>query len=349
MPFGPNRTVKHAHLAGLALVPVLTGVLFAQDRAVVWQRTDGGRFEQELNQAAARGLRLAAITDGLPCAFVVLQAPDEARLPDEYRVIGDRDLEAHLPGLVEAGFAPQWAAPATGGRSRVIARRTAASTEAEAWRVVTFAKLEDLEGAIVAAGGDGYQARVLVRVPNRSWPGLSSTGLILAAKAPGTGKRETRVIVASGRDIAEPAKALATATAQGWSLDLLFTATGSLSTRRERLAIVLSREPSARPATRPVSLERSSTFGRVGTGTLVASAPFWDEYLFASAPSDRRQVWATPIRLADASAQCSSIEYRLRVDAPRTERSTIVGAIAKLGAIKGYELVLAVEERLGGR
>jgi hypothetical protein len=36
-------------------------------------------------------------------------------------------------------------------------------------------------------------------------------------------------------------------------------------------------------------------------------------------------------------------------EAPRTQRSTIVGALGKPGAIDGYELVLVIEERLGPR
>jgi hypothetical protein len=71
--------------------------------------------------------------------------------------------------------------------------------------------------------------------------------------------------------------------------------------------------------------------------------------LFAWAAAERRQVWATPIRLSGADAQCSSIEYRLRLEAPRTQRSTIVGAIGKPAPIKGYDLVLVIEVRLGPR
>jgi hypothetical protein len=98
-----------------------------------------------------------------------------------------------------------------------------------------------------------------------------------------------------------------------------------------------------------VTLERSSSFGVVGSGIQVASAPFWDEYLFAWTPAERRQLWATPVRLADPGGQCASIEYQLRLEAPRTQRSTILGAIGKPAPIKGYELVLVIEERFGSR
>ncbi len=333
----------------LAAVALLAIDLQAQDRAVVWLRADAGRFERDLNQAAARGLRVAAVTDGLPCGFAVLQTPEQTSAQDEYRVVRDDAVQVQLPTLVEAGFIPKWSAPGAGTRYHVIFERGPSSTPSGAWRAVEFAKLEELEPALVAAAAEGYQARMLVRPPNRSWPGLSSRGMVLISRTTGAGARDARVLTGSGRDVADEARALAGATQQGWSLDLMFTATVTLSTRRERLLMVLSRDRSAKPAARAVTLERSSSFGMVGSGVPVASAAFWDEYLFAWAPADRRQVWATPIRLSEADAQCSSIEYRLRLEAPRTQRSTIVGAVGKPAPIKGYELVLVIEERLGPR
>lgn len=316
---------------------------------VAWLRADSGRFERELNQAAAGGLRLVAVTDGLPCAFAILQTPQDTGAQDEYRVVRDNDVAAQLPALVEAGFIPKWSAPGVGTRYNVILERGPSASATGAWRAIEFAKLEELEPALVAAAGDGFQARVLVRPPNRSWPGLSSRGMILLSKMAGAGARDTRVIAGSGRNVADEAKMVSAASSDGWSVDLLFTSSrdGSQTMRRERLIVVLSRDRSAKPAPRPVTLERSSSFGMVGSGVPVASAAYWDEYLFAWSPVDRRQMWATPVRLADATATCSSIDYRLRFEAPRTQRSTIVGAIGKPGAIKGFELVLVIEERLG--
>jgi hypothetical protein len=322
--------------------------IHAQERAVAWVRADDGRFERELNQLADRGLRLAAITDGLPCALAVMQTPEESGAQDEYRVVRDNDLSAQLPSLLEAGFVPRLSAPGIGTRYNVVFERGPRGTTA-AWRVVEFAKLEDLDPALAALGAEGYQARVLVRPPIRSWIGLSSKGVMLAARASTAGARETRVIVGSGRNVEDEAKALSAATRDGWGLDVLFTSSrdGSLTLRRERLVLVLSRDRSATPTLSGVTLERRASFGSVGSGVPVAAAAYWDEYLFAWTPRERRQTWATPIRLADASATCSSIEYRLRIDAPRTQRSTIVGAIGKPGAINGYELVLVIEERFG--
>jgi hypothetical protein len=335
--------------SALAFILFPPFALHAQDRAVVWLRADGGRFERDLNQAAARGLRLAAVSDGLPCACAVLQTPEESGGQDEYRVVKDGEVAPQLPTLVEAGFVPRLSAQGAGNRYNVIFERGPSSTSTAVWRAVEFAKLEDLEVALVAAAGEGYQARVLVRPPNRSWPGMSSRGLLLAARLPGATARETRIIAGSGRDVADEAKALTAATGQGWSLDLMFTATGTLSARRERLMLLLSRDRSVKPSGRAVTLERSSSFGLVGSAVQVASVPFWDEYLFAWAPADRRQVWARPVRLGEAGEQCSSIEHQLRLEGPRAERSTIVGAVGKPAAIRGFDLVLLVEERLGPR
>ena len=90
-----------------AAVAGAAGVVRAADRAVVWVRADDRSFERDLNREAARGLRLAAISDGLPCSVAALQSPERAGAPAAYRVVPEREVAAALPDLVAQGFVPK--------------------------------------------------------------------------------------------------------------------------------------------------------------------------------------------------------------------------------------------------
>lgn len=335
--------------AAVALSGAWSGVP-AADRAVVWVRTDDGDFERDLNREAARGLRLAAISDGLPCSVAALQAPENAGAPAAYRVVVDRDLAAGLGALTEQGFVPKGAARFAGTRHHVVFERTTPARPAGEWRLIEFEEIDKLEAALAPALEEGFQARLLVRPAFRSWPGLSERGMILAAKPPQGKTRDLRLVIGTKRNVEEPAKAVAAATADGYTLDLLFTSSrdGSRDLRRERLMAVMSREQGSAARGPAVTIERATSFGMVGSGPLAGSGAFWNDYLFAWTPAPRRQLWASPVRLSESEAKCAGIELRLRLDAPRDSVHSIVAAVATpMDTGKGFQLLIVTEDRLG--
>ena len=164
-------------LAGVIAATLLVVEVTARaDRAVAWVTVDGA-FERELNTHAARGLRLAATSDGLPCTVAVMQAPERAGAPAAYRVVQERELAAALDGLIDEGFMPRASARTIGTRHQVVFERTTPTRPPGDWRLIAFDKLEDLEAALVAAAGEGFQVRLIVRArsaagrgcPRRGW------------------------------------------------------------------------------------------------------------------------------------------------------------------------------------
>lgn len=317
------------------------------DRALVWTTAGEAALERELNSGAARGLRLAAVSDGLPCTVAVLQAPERPSPPLAYRVVADRDLDARLGALVEDGFVPRLAHRRRGGRAHVVFERLGDQRPASTWRTVEFAELKDLPSAFEVAAADGYQARVLVRYPFRTWPGLSERGLILAART-GTTARQVQVVTGQASRVDATAKEVAAAAAAGYGLDLFFTSSrdGSPDLRRERLVAVLSRAAGATAAARPLRIEKSTSFGTFGDGEPLGVAPYWDDgYAYAFAPAERRQIWASPIRLSADEAVCGRVEWKLRADAPRDLAWSIVGLAARKLTTGGYELIYVTDQR----
>ena len=318
---------------------------------MAWVRADGG-LERGLNANGARGLRLAAVSDGLPCSVAVMQAPDGRTEPVEYRVVLDRDLAAALPGLVDEGFVPRASARTTGTRHQVVFERTATRPPALDWQVVTFDKLDDLAAALAPVAAEGYRARLLVRVPFRSWPGLSEAGTVLAARDGRAAARASRVLVSTKRNLDDVEDAFAAAVADGWQLDLAFSSSrdGSATGRRERLVTVLSRGEDAgggAPTPTPTRLERQSSFGILGSGRAIAATVYWNDYVSAWDPAPRRQIWASPIMLSAREASCVGIDLRLRFDGPGDQVHDIVGLVARPRSPDGYELVIVTEQRLG--
>ncbi len=330
------------------LVMVMAGALVAAaDRPIAWIRSGGGGFERELASGARRGLRLAAVSDGLPCSVSVLQAPVTAGGATDYRVVADRDLATALDGLVAEGFVPKASTRTFGTRHEVAFERTTPAAPAGAWRLVEFEKLEDLGAAVSAAAAEGFRARLLVRPAFRSWPGLSERGMLLAAKAPQADAIETRVLVSSKRNLDDIAPAVTTATADGWQVDLLFSSArdGGARGRRERAAILLSKGPeAATPGV--VTIERRTNFGMVGD-EVVGAAAWWDEYLFATAERPRRQAWATPLRLGAGDADCGALGLGFRFDAPRDQTYDVVALVAKPVPGGSFELVVVTNRYLG--
>ncbi len=324
--------------------------LDAADRAVVWLLAGERNFERDLNREAARGLRLAAISDGLPCTVAALQTAEPAGPPAAYRVVPERELAAALPDLVEQGFVPTASARMVGTRHQVVFERTTATRAPGEWRVIEFDKLEDLEGALAAAASDGFQVKLAVRPPFRSWPGLSEKGVVLAMKTPGAASRQSRVLIGTKRDLKDVTAPLAAATAEGWTLDGLLTSSrdGGRDTRRERVVLMLSRggDAKAGPAA-AVGIERHTSFGLFGKGVLAGAGLFWNDYLTAWLPADRRQNWASPIQLSPLEASCVGIEFKLRFDGMKDQAWNIVALLAKPREPGGYELVVVTEQRFG--
>jgi hypothetical protein len=339
----------------VAVLVVLVAVthatsLEAGDRAVAWLLVGEGRFEQQLNAHAARGLRLAAISDGLPQPVAVMQAPGTDAAAAEYRVVTDRDLPAALPALADEGFVPVGAARRTNSRTQVVFERTGPPRPRARWQLVEFADLDALEAALAAPGTEGYRPRLLVHAPLKSWPGLSHRGLLLASKAASDGARDVRVVIGRSRGIDETARAVEAATASGFGVDLLFTSArdGSQEARRERLIVVMSRVRGVSPPAAPVRLERTSSFGVFGSGALLGAARHWaDDYVFAWTPEQRRQVWASPIRLSDPEARGIGLEFKLRIDAGAEQTWDIVGLVAKPTSTGHYELVVLTDQDMG--
>ena len=323
-------------------------VLDAADRVVVWVKADERNLERDLNRQAERGLRLAAVSDGLPCTVAAMQPPERASTPAAYRVVPERDITSALPDLVEQGFAPIASARTVGTRHQVVFERATATRALGEWRLIEFEKLEDLDAALAAAAAEGFQVKLAVRPPFRSWPGLSEKGLVLVMKPASGAARQSRVLIGSNRDLKDVTGPLKSATAEGWTLDGLLTSArdGSRDARRERIALMLSRDGAARPGL-GVGIERHTSFGLFGSGTLAGAGVFWNDYLTAWIPNDRRQNWATPIQLSTLEASCLGIKYKLRFDGMKDQTWNIVALLAKPRDTGGYELVVVTENRLG--
>jgi hypothetical protein len=338
-------------LCACAAALALTAAPFvarAADRAVVWVRAGERDFERELNREAARGVRLAAISDGLPCSVAAMQTPERASPPAAYRVVSERELAAALPDLVAEGFVPTASARMVGTRHQVVFERTTTTSAAGEWRVIEFEKLEDLDGALATASSEGFQVALAVRPPFRSWPGLSEKGLVLAMKRPGAVARQSRVLIGTKRDLKDVTGALTSATTEGWTLDGLLTSArdGGRDARRERVVLMLSRVTTAASGT-PVGIERHTSFGLFGSGTIAGAGIFWNDYLTAWVTNDRRQNWATPIQLSSLEASCIGIEFKLRFDGMNDQAWNIVALLAKPREPGGYELVVVSEQRVG--
>ncbi len=332
-------------------VVCLAGAAALADREVVWMTSRDAALERELNTHAARGLRAAAVSDGLPCAVTVMQAPAQPLPPAQYRVVADRDSGASLPPLTDEGYVPRFAHRSAAGRALAVSfeKTTASRTAAVPWQLVEFADMNALAAALEAPAREGFQPRLLARYPLKTWPGLSERGQILLAKRPGAKARDVRVVAGQSRNIDAVTKAVADAAAAGFDFDLLATGSrdGSRLLRRERLHVVLSRETGA-AAGRAIALERESSFGTFGSGLPLGTAPFWDDdYVHVWSPAERRQTWASPIRLSANEANCIGLSFRLRIDAPRDQSSDIVGLAAKK-VLNGYELIYLTDQRLGG-
>jgi hypothetical protein len=329
----------------IALVPLASHAAFA-DREVVWITSRDATLERELNAQAARGLRAAAVSDGLPCAVTVMQAPAQPMPAASYRVVADRDLEKSLPPLTDEGYVPRFAQRSATGRAFVIFERTAADRPGAAWQLVEFTDMNALAAALEAPAREGFQPRLLARYPLRTWPGLSERGQILLSKGKGAKAREIKVVAGQSRNIDTVAKAVADAAAAGFDFELLATGSrdGSRMLRRERVHVVLSRETGASSG-RPIKLERESSFGTFGSGLPLGTAPFWDEdYVHAWSPADRRQTWASPIRLSENEAMCIGLSLKLRIDAPRDLAWDIIGLAARK-VLNGYELIYLTDQR----
>lgn len=339
------------------LLPVITLGARQRDRRVVWVTGATDRAaERTINDHASRGLRVAAAADGLTCPAIVLQsalAADAARR--HYRVVEDNDLAAALPDLTEQAYQPRVVVRRPGTRTDVVweqADTGASGAGTTTWRLSEFANPDTLDADLAAVAADGFRPHLLARPYFRSWPGLSEKGLILSQHRAGAAAREVRVLRATRREVDALGKELETLTAQGWEFDLAFTSSrdGSRTTRRERFFVVLSRETgrAAADAT-PIRLLRTRSWGLIASGTLLFSGVYWDDFVFIYRPEDRRQIWATALRLSPAEADCVGLSTRLRVDGRNEERSSITSALARpLAGTKDMELVVTVEERLGG-
>jgi hypothetical protein len=315
------------------------------DRAVAWFTASGAALERDLNSYAARGLRVAAVSEGLPCAVTVMQTPASGGAA-QYRVVQDRSLAAALGELPDAGFEPRFAPRMSFGRAEVIFERVDGIRAVASWRLIEFADLDALEPAIARAARDGYQPRLLARAFLKSWPGMSEKGLILAARTANGAARDAKVVVGTSRNVDQIAKSVADATTAGWHIDLLLSSArdGSRELRRERLVAVMTR-PSAGVTTGPkATVERSSSFGIFGKGPIAGAVPFWNEYAFAWTPADRRQVWASPIRLTTDEGRCVGLDFKLRLDAPHDHAWSIVGLVARPLETGGFELVYLTDQ-----
>lgn len=334
-----------AAASGLVVAGALAS---AADRPIAWIRSGGGGLERELANGARRGMRLAAVSDGLPCSVAVLQAPEKPGGSIEYRVVMDRDLAGALEGLVDQGFTPVASIRSFGTRHEVAFERVTPAPPAMAWKLVEFEKLEDLGGAVSAAATEGFRARLLVRPAFRSWPGLSERGMVLAAKLPQTGALEARVLVSTKRNLEDIAPAVTAATKDGWQVDLLFTNArdGGAKGRRERAVVVLSKEPGRAAPPGVVTIARRTSFGMVGD-EVVGAAAWWDEYLFATIARPRRQAWASPLRVAAGDADCGPLGLGFRFDAPRDQTHDVVALLARPVPTNGFELVVVTNQRIG--
>lgn len=339
-----------------ALVTVSSGASSAvADRDVAWiVIASEDATERQMNAEATRGLRLAAVTEGLACPVAVMQTPDPPQPgAASYRLVSDRELAAELPGLTDEGWEPRGLIHRLGGRAHVIWERRERLKDARiaAWRPIEFSSPDTLEADLAAAAQEGFQPRLLARNYLRSWPGLSEKGMLLLSQRPGAKPREVRVLRGTKRDVDDLGKEVEALAAEGWGLDVAFTASrdGNRTTRRERAYLIFSRETGTRGPATPLRLVRATSWGMVGAGEPVFGAAYWNDFLFLFRPAERRQSWATPIRLSAMEAQCGGLAMKLRIDGQREQRSTIVGAAARpVQGTDGFELVLLLDERLGG-
>jgi hypothetical protein len=337
----------------LAALCVTLNPAAAADRQVAWIVAADGALERQLNTLAARGLRLAAVSDGLPAPVAVMQAPESEGGAVEYRVATHRELTTTLPALVDEGYVPVAALQRAGSRTHVVFERAGRSRDRDGWRLVEFADLDGLEAALAAVAAEGYRARLLVHAPLKSWPGLSHSGLLLASRPPEAGTREARdvrVVINRSRGIEDTARAVEAAAAEGFGADVLFTTgrDGSLEARRERLVIVMSRARGATAPAAPIRLERTSSFGIFGSGRLLGATRHWaEDYVYTWTPEPRRQIWASPIRLSESEAKGFGLDVKLRVDGDDESAWDIVGLIARPVSAGQYELCVLTDQHLG--
>ncbi|MEZ5420560.1 MAG: hypothetical protein R2708_24900 [Vicinamibacterales bacterium] len=328
------------------------GVLAAADRPIAWLRSGYGGLERDLNREAARGLRFAAASDGLPaCSIVVMQGMERSGPAAEYRVVSDKDLAGALDGLLAQGFVPRGSSRGVGTRHEVIFERTTPVRPVGGWRLVEFEKVEDLQTALRDAAAEGYRASMLVRPAFRSWPGLSERGMVLTLKAPGAAPRDVQVFLATKKNVDDLAKDVASATSSGWQFDLLFAHTrdGGPKGRRERAAVVLSKARADAPPSVPVTIERQSSFGILGD-VVVGAAAYWDEILVASVEAERRQAWASPVRLGAGDVDCGPLGFGFRFDAPRDQGWSVTGLVARPAVASGaYELLVVTDQDMNIR
>jgi hypothetical protein len=309
----------------------------AADRPIGWLRSGHGALERDLNAHAARGLRFAATSDGLPsCSVVVMQAPVKPGGSADYRVVADRTLADTLPGLIEQGFVPRGSARGIGTRHEVIFERNAQVRSNAGWRLVEFEKVEDLQSALAGPAGEGYRPVVLVRPAFRSWAGLSERGMVLVTKAPAAPALDVQVFAATRKNIDDLTRDVEAATASGWHLDLLFAHTrdGGPRGRRERASVVLSKPRSGAASSSTVRIERRSSFGIFGD-VVIGAAAYWDEVLVASVKAERRQAWASPVRLGARDLDCGPLGFAFRFDAPGEQVWSITALVAKPAATAG--------------
>lgn len=324
----------------------------AADRPLLWERAGVGDLERTLNTGARKGLRLAAVSDGLPaCSVIVMQTPEPAGAPAEYRVVAEKALAGTLDGLVAQGFVPRAAPPGIGTRREVVFERTSPQGSDDTWRLIEFEKLEDMGAALGTAAAEGYRPRLLVKPPFRSWPGLSEKGLVLAAKPKaGAGTLEIRVVTTTKKNVEAESRDVAASTKAGWQVDLFFTSTrdGGPTGRRERGVVVMSRAEGAATGVE-VTIARRSSFGIVAE-TFLGAGQYWDEYLFASADHERRQTWASPLRLGANDVGCGPLPFGFLFDAPKDLAWSILGLVARPAATgQGAELLYITDQTIGLR
>jgi len=324
------------------------------DREVAWVFVaNAAAAEREINGHAARGLRFAAVTDGLPCAAVIMQSPSTpAADAASYRVVADRDLATALPALGDEGFEPRGSVRPLGGRTLVVWERAPQPRPRRVteWRLAEFDNPDTLESVLAPLVREGFEPRLLARVALRSWPGLSEKGLMLLGQRTKAGPREVRVLRGASRNVDALAQEVGALSTDGWDLDVMFTTSrdGSRNTRRERAYFVFTRGEGAQRVSTPLKVVRSSSWGGAGAGEPVATSLFWNDFLFVWRPADRRRTWATPTRLADFDASCAGLSLKLRFDGDDQQRSTIVGVVARpLEAGGGYEMIVVLDERFG--
>jgi hypothetical protein len=349
-----NRALRpKTVLGGVAACWIALGIFtFAADRPIGWLRPGAGNLERDMNAQASRGLRFAAASDGLPgCAVVVMQAPDKAGGAADYRVVSDKDLGSALDHLIEQGFIPRASARGLGMRHEVIFERVTPAVAGGTWQLVEFEKLEDLASALAAPAGEGFRPAMLVRPSYRSWPGLSERGLLLMTKAAGATALNVQVHTASRRNVDDLTRDVEAATSSGWRFDLMFAHTrdGGPKGRRERATVLLSKPRSATTPGAPVRIERRASFGVLGDVVLGAVA-YWDEVLAASIKADRRQAWASPVKLPARDVDCGPLGFSFQLNAPKDQSWSITGLVAKPSSTAGdYDLYVLTDQNMNFR